>query len=323
MSEISARAFWVTGPRRGEIRSETLGAPRRDELLIRTLYSGISRGTEALVFDNRVPESEHERMRAPFQAGTFPHPVKYGYSSVGRIEGGSGDGSVVFCLYPHQDRYVVPAAAVHTLPPGLPPGRAVLAATLETAVNALWDAPPLTGDRVAVVGAGTVGCLVAWLAARVPGARVELIDVNEGRADVAARLGASFRVPGAAARGADLVFHASATPAGLATALELAGFEATVAELSWYGADAVPVPLGRAFHSQRLTLSASQVGTIGARQRSRWTPQRRMSLVMALLADPVLDALITGESRFDELPDTMGRLAAEPAGTLCHRISYA
>jgi threonine dehydrogenase-like Zn-dependent dehydrogenase len=323
MSELSARAFWVTGPREAELRSEPLAAPASGELLIRTLYTGISRGTEALVYSNRVPESEYERMRAPFQDGTFPFPVKYGYSNVGTIESDSGRGRTVFCLYPHQDRYVVGADAVYALPDGVPAGRAVLAANLETAVNAVWDVPPRAGERVAIVGAGTVGCLVAWLAARVPGTEVELVDVNPGKARIAAALGVGFRAPSEATSEADRVFHASGSADGLATALALAAFEATVAELSWYGSGTVPVALGAAFHSRRLTLRASQVGAVATAQRARWSARRRMELVLRLLTDSALDALVTGESPFDELPATMRRLAAGPGDALCHRISYA
>ena len=322
--DIEARAFWVAEPKRGEIRTEVLHAPAADEALVRTLYTGISRGTEALVFNGKVPRSEYERMRAPFQAGAFPAPVKYGYCNVGVVEHGPRAlaGRRVFCLYPHQTHYVVPVAALHALPDDVPPGRAVLAANVETAVNVLWDAAPRGGDRVAVVGAGTVGCVVAWLAARIIATEVELIDVDE-RKDAAARaLGVPFRSPNAARRDADVVVHTSGSGAGLATALELAGVEATIVEASWYGDSAPVVPLGGAFHSRRLTLKSSQVGAVAAAQRARWSNTRRMELVMRLLANAELDALITGESPFEELPTLLARLATSPGYTLTHRIAY-
>jgi threonine dehydrogenase-like Zn-dependent dehydrogenase len=319
-----ARAFWVAEPGRGEIRAEPLRAPAANEALVRTLYTGISRGTEALVFKGRVPPGEKARMRAPFQAGEFPAPVKYGYSNVGVVEQGPAElaNRRVFCLYPHQTRYVVPADALHVLPDGVPPARAVLAANLETAVNVLWDAAPRIGDRVAVVGAGTVGCLVGWLAARVAGAEVELVDVDERKSAAAHALGVPFRLPAAAHRDADVVVHTSGSAAGLATALELAAFEATVAEASWYGDDAPAVPLGGPFHSRRLTLKASQVGAVADAQRARWSHARRMELVMRLLAHAELDSLVTGESPFDELPAVLARLATSPGYTLMHRIVY-
>jgi NADPH:quinone reductase-like Zn-dependent oxidoreductase len=324
MGGEETRAFWIVEPGHGEIRGERLSTPAADEVLVRTLYSGMSRGTETLVFKGAVPRSEFQRMRAPFQAGDFPAPVKYGYSSVGVVETGPEAirGRMVFCLYPHQTRYVVPAAAVYSLPDDVPPARAVLAANLETAVNGLWDAAPRIGDRVAVLGAGTVGCLAAWLAARIPGCEVELLDIDSRKATVASALGVTFRHPSAAARDFDLVIHASGSAEGLETALELAGFEATVLELSWFGDRRPRIALGEAFHSQRLTLRSSQVGAIATAQRSRWSRVRRMQLAFKLLASPELDALISGESRFDELPETLASLAAGTDGALCHRIAY-
>jgi threonine dehydrogenase-like Zn-dependent dehydrogenase len=319
-----ARAFWVAEPGRGEIRPEALRAPAAGEALVRTLFTGISRGTEVLVFKGRVPRSEHERMRAPFQAGDFPAPVKFGYCNVGVVEQGPAEliGRRVFCLYPHQDRYVVPVGALHALPGDLPPGRAVLAANLETAVNALWDAAPRVGDRVAVIGAGTVGCFAAWLTARIAGTEVELIDVDERKAAAARALGVPFRAPDAARGDVDVVIHTSGSAAGLATALALAGFEATVVELSWYGDEPPAVPLGGAFHSRRLTLRSSQVGSVATAQRARWGHARRMQLVMRLLENAELDALVTGDSPFDELPAVLARLASAPGYTLTHRIVY-
>lgn len=324
MPREQVRAFWITGPARGEILPETLPAPGTGEVLVRALYSGISRGTESLVFRHRVPESERERMRAPFQQGEFPAPVKYGYASVGRVEAGPAGlvGRDVFCLYPHQTAYVVPAAAVTPLPDSVPAGRAILAANLETAVNGLWDAAPAIGDRIAVVGAGTVGCLAAWLARRLPGVEIELVDIDPRKAEAARVLGVAFRAPDRASGRADVVLHASGSAAGLATALELADFESTVVELSWHGAGDVGVPLGEGFHAKRLKLVSSQVAVVAARQRARWDRTRRMALVMRLLAADELDALVTGESPFEELPSVMAALARGDSAALCHRIVY-
>ena len=319
-----ARAYWLAAPRRGELRTEPLAPAEPGAALVRSLYSGISRGTESLVFRGEVPQSEYQRMRAPFQAGDFPGPVKYGYCSVGVAEEGPAEllGRPVFCLYPHQTRYRVPASALHPLPEGVPPGRAVLAANLETAVNGLWDGAPRIGDHITVVGAGTLGCLTAWLAGRIPGCRVELIDLNPRRAGIAAALGVGFAEPRQAAPDADLVIHASGSPAGLVLALDLAGVEASVLELSWYGTRQVPLPLGEAFHQRRLNLRSSQVGGINPAQRARWDHRRRLTLALSLLTDPVLDRLITGEDPFERLPEVQARLARDPGDTLMHRIRY-
>lgn len=292
---------------------------------MRALHSGISRGTETLVFRGEVPVSEFDRMRAPHQAGDFPAPVKYGYNSVGLVEQGPPDllGRTVFCLYPHQTHYVVPATAVHVLPSDVPPARAVLAANLETAINALWDAAPRLGDRIAIVGGGAVGLLVAWLAARLPGCQVQLVDTQVARRAIAQQLQVDFALPGDARPEADLVIHASGQSEGLATALNLAAFEATVIELSWYGERPVNVPLGGAFHARRLTLRSSQVGQVATAQRARWDYRRRFALALSLLNDPALDALITDAAPFAELPAVLARLSASRADTtLCHRIDY-
>jgi threonine dehydrogenase-like Zn-dependent dehydrogenase len=322
--QMDARAFWVAAPGRGEIRDETLGPLGDDDVLVRTLYSGISRGTESIVFHGRVPESQRHTMRAPFQVGDFPGPVKYGYACVGVVERGPAAlvDATVFALHPHQTRFILPADAVHPVPDEVPPARAVLAANLETAINGLWDARPHVGDRIAIVGGGTVGCLAAWLAAGVPGCAVELVDINPARMRVADRLGARGVLPSTATKGADLVIHASGAPAGLALALELAGDEARIVELSWFGDQTVSLPLGGDFHSRRLTIASSQVGSVPASQRLRWNIRRRMQLALSLLADPALDVLISGESRFDVLPQVMPTLTASPGDTLCHRIIY-
>jgi NADPH:quinone reductase-like Zn-dependent oxidoreductase len=321
---VEARAFWVTSPGHGEIRVQPLRSPELGELLIRTRWSAISRGTESLVFRGEVPESEWRRMRCPFQEGEFPAPVKYGYSSVGIVEDGPAEalGRRVFCLHPHQDRFIVPSDAVVDVPDTVPDRRATLAANMETAINGMWDATPGPGDRIAVIGAGVVGCLVAALAARLPGAEVELIDIDPTREGIAAALGCHFATPEEASPEADLVVHASGSPAGLATAMTIAGFEATVLEMSWYGTRIVPLELGGTFHSRRLTLRSSQVGAVPAARRQRWSHRRRLTLALSLLRDPVFDVLLTGETEFTELPALMPQLAASSAGVLCHTLRH-
>ncbi|MGW0762551.1 zinc-dependent alcohol dehydrogenase [Streptomyces sp. NPDC002814] len=320
----TARAFWLNSPGLGEIREVDLPECGADEVLVRTLFSGVSRGTETLVFRGGVPESQYAAMRAPFQEGEFPGPVKYGYLNVGVVEEGPTAlvGRTVFCLYPHQTRYVVPAAAVTVVPESLPASRAVLAGTVETAVNALWDAAPLIGDRIAVVGGGMVGCSVAALLARFPGVRVQLVDADPARAKVAEALGVGFAAPADALGDCDLVVHASATEQGLTRSLELLTDEGTVLELSWYGDRQVSLPLGEAFHSRRLVIRSSQVGTVSPARRSSRTYADRLALALDLLADPALDALVTGESAFEELPDVLPRLASGEIPALCHRVRY-
>lgn len=317
----AARALWQVAPGVAELRAAQAD-PAPGQVTVVTLFTGISRGTERLVSQGRVPASEGARMRAPMQEGDFPFPVKYGYCAVGQVADGPTAGQAVFALHPHQDRFACDPAALVPLPQGLPPARAVLAANMETALTILWDSGAGPGDRVAVVGAGVVGALAGYLAARLPGAQVTLIDTNPARAALAAALGCAFALPQDAGEGwADVVIHASAHPAGLATALALAGLEATVAEASWYGAGTVPVPLGGAFHSQRLRLVGTQVGRIPSGRAPRWTYRRRMDTALALLADPRLEALVSGETDFADLPARYGAILDDPE-TLCHRIRY-
>jgi NADPH:quinone reductase-like Zn-dependent oxidoreductase len=321
----SVHALWYTGPGRAEIRSEASETgPRAGEVRIEALYGGISRGTERLVFTGAVPSSEYDRMRAPFMAGDFPFPVKYGYATVGRVVAGPDAlvGRTAFALHPHQTAFTLPADRVALLPAEVPASRGVLAANMETALNALWDAAPGPADRIAVVGAGVIGCLCAWLAARLPGAAVTLIDIDKSRATVAAALGAGFAIPEGAPEDCDLVIHASASPAGLATALRLAGNEGTVLELSWYGEGEIAVPLGRAFHSRRLRLISSQVGQVAASHRPRWSHRRRMEAALALLADPALDALMAPAVDFNDLPAALAKILTGPGGVLCQLIRY-
>ena len=321
---VQALAYWLREPGVGELRPVRLPEPGPGEVLVRTRHTGVSRGTETLVHRGGVPASQYAVMRAPFQEGDFPGPVKYGYLNVGVVEQGPPEllGRTVFCLYPHQSAYVVPASAVVVVPPGVPARRAVLAGTVETAVNAVWDAAPLLGDRVAVVGAGMVGCAVACLLGRYPGMAVTLVDVDPARAGTATALGVEFALPAAAPDGLDLVVHASATGAGLQLSLDLLATEGEVLDLSWYGDSEVRLSLGGAFHSGRLAIRASQVGAVAPARRGRRSPAQRLALALQLLRDPAFDALLTGASGFADLPATMARLAAGDLPALCHTIDY-
>lgn len=319
-----ALAFWLREPGVGEIRSVPL--PRRGpgDVLVRTLRSGVSRGTETLVFNGRVPADQHVAMRAPFQEGEFPAPVKYGYLNVGVVEAGPPAlrGRTVFCLYPHQTRYVVPAASVIVVPDGVPAERAVLAGAVETAVNALWDAAPLVGDRVVVMGAGMVGCCVARLLAGIPGVDVTLVDVDPDREKVAPALGVAFARPDEAPEGRDLVVHASATSEGLQRSLDLLAPNGAVIELSWYGEGQVAIHLGGSFHARRLSIRASQVGEVAAARRASRTRRDRLALALELLHDAAYDALLSGSSPFAQLPEVMSQLTVGTLPAICHSIVY-
>lgn len=317
-------AFWATGPRAGELRRETLGVPTDHEVRVRTRWTGVSRGTEAIVLRGEVPESEHDRMRAPFQSGTFPFPVKYGYLNVGVVEQGPLPlvGKTVFTLFPHQSWFVVPADAVTVVPDAVPPRRAVLAGAAETAVNVLWDARPALGDRVTVIGAGMIGCSIARLASGIPGVEVTLVDVDPAKAPVAHLLGVDFASPEDAEPDRDIVIEASGTAEGLSRALELAATDGAVIVASWFGSRPVALDLGADFHSRRLTLVSSQVGAVAASHRARRTTRQRLELALRLLEDPAFDVLLNGSSPWTDLPAAMASIAEGSSDGLCHTIDW-
>lgn len=324
---MMARALWTVAEGRCEIREETLPSRAPDQALIRTLASGISRGTERLVLTGRVPESQYAAMRCPFQAGDFPFPVKYGYSAVGVVEDGPAAlvGRRIFCLHPHQDRFLAPAGMCIPVPDDVPDARAVLAANMETAVNILWDARPLAGERALVIGAGVVGLLVAALLTRMPGMEVVVCDLDPRRRAVVEALGATFAAPEDAPAGRDLVIHASADPAGLRRALELCAFEARIIEASWYGTREAALPLGEAFHAKRLQIVSTQVGAIAPAMRGRRSHGERMALALSLLADQRFDALLAPATPFAGLAAAMPGLLSPPPGAaapLCAVVAY-
>ena len=317
------QALWYVAPGQAEIRSEPVAPLKGGEVRVRAVASALSRGTERLVFSGLVPESEYDRMRAPFMGGAFPFPVKYGYAMVGRVEGGPAElkNRLCFALYPHQTAFNLPAEHIVPLPAGLPPERAVLAANMETALNATWDGEAEKAHRIAVVGAGVLGLLVARLCVKLS-RDVTVVDIEPSRAASAEKLGAAFAAPDAAPTDCDLVIHTSASEAGLATALGLAAFEGTVLELSWYGTKEVRVPLGGAFHSQRLKLVSSQVGYVAPSHRATWTYRRRLEHALTLLDDPVLDALLAAPVAFRDLPEKLPAILNPTSGVLCQLVRY-
>ncbi|RKR75250.1 zinc-dependent alcohol dehydrogenase [Frondihabitans australicus] len=321
----TATAFVVDAPGRGSLQTVELPDPAPGDVVVRTLWTGISRGTETTVFTGRVPESERERMRAPFQRGEFPGPVMYGYLNVGVVEQGPAAlmGREVFCLSPHQSRYVVPASGVLPLPDGVPARRAVLAGAVETAVTVLWDAEPLVGDRIAVIGGGMIGAAICRLLRALPGVEVTLVDVDESKRDLARSLGVGFATPDDAPAGQDIVINASGSGDGLQLGLRLVADEGEVIEASWYGDREVTLRLGEDFHSRRLSIRASQVGRVPARRRGSRSTRDRLALALLLLRDPAFDTLLTGTSGWQELPDALAALASGRLNALCHTIDWS
>jgi len=320
VDNLKAHALWLVNKGQADV----LEMPVRQEpdgLIIKTLYSGISRGTERLVFEGRVPRNEHETMRAPFQEGDFSFPLKYGYSSVGTCLQGALEGKTVFALFPHQTLFALPVDAAILVPNSIPPERAILTANMETALNIVWDAGVLPGDKVAVIGAGVIGALTAYLSAKILGTEVTLIDIDPSKASIAQAFNCQFKSPEALDESFDVVIHASATSQGLATGMKIAGIEAKIVEASWYGDRETPVRLGAAFHQKRLQIRSSQVGRLPLDKTARWTFRRRLEKAISLLKDPVLDHLISGESSFETIAHDYSKIL-NAKDTLCHRIRY-
>jgi threonine dehydrogenase-like Zn-dependent dehydrogenase len=319
-----ARALWYARKGVAELRAAPLPRPQPGEATVRTLFSGISRGTERLVFNGAVGQSEWERMRGPNQEGAFSFPVKYGYCATGVVEEGPSQliGRTVFCLHPHQDYFNMPVVDLVPVPDGVPARRATLTANMETALNALWDGGAGPGDRIVVVGAGVVGLLVTSLAARLPGAEVTAVDVDESRRPIVEALGGRFARAEQGPQDADIVFHASASAAGLNTAIKCAGLEGTIVEMSWYGDKPVAADLGGAFHSRRLKLVSSQVGQVATSRRPRWDYRRRVEAAVQLLAVPALDQLVAEEIALEDTPRELPRILAAGAQGLAPVIRY-
>ncbi|MEO0790956.1 MAG: zinc-binding alcohol dehydrogenase [Pseudomonadota bacterium] len=320
-----ARALWYVDRELVALHEEELNLHiGASDVLVETLYSGLSRGTERLVYFGAIPTSERETMRAPRQMGNFPFPVKYGYCAVGIIRKGPQSlwNRVAFCLHPHQDFFVAPASTITLVPPGLSPKRATLAANMETAINAHWDAQTAVGDRIIVIGAGIVGLLTAYVASRIPGTEVTLVDVNPAQRTLAQKLDIPFSSPAEMPADADVVFHTSASEAGLQAAIDVAGFEGRIIEMSWFGSRGVTLGLGGQFHSKRLQLISSQVGQVAAPRRPRWTYGRRLAKAIDLLDDPRLDCLVADEIPFDRLPELLPRVFSDDAAGLPPVIRY-
>ncbi len=317
-------ALWYAAEGRCELRPAALGTLRPGQALVRATHSCVSRGTERLILMGKVPPSEYERMRGPGMEGAFPFPVKYGYQAAGVVEAGPPGllGKRVFALHPHQTRFPIEAAGLTVIPDGIPSRRAALAANMETALNAVWDSGAGPGDRIVVVGAGVVGLLIAFLSASLPGAEVTVVDVAAERAALAKNFGCGFALPDQAPGDADIVFHASSTGAGLQTALDCAGFEAAVVEVSWHGAGQVSLSLGGAFHSRRLRLISSQVGQVSPSRRARWSYSRRIQAALGMLRDDRLDALITHEIAFADAPGALPKLLTEAKDALGILLVY-
>ena len=311
---MSARALFHTAPRRVEIRELPVPRAARGEVVVRTVCSGISTGTERLIFRGDVPQDVALDDTIKALAGTFRYPFPYGYACVGRVEGQDG---LVFAFHPHQDTFAVAASDLIALPAV---GRAAgtLFPLVETALQVTLDADASYADRVVILGAGTVGLLTALLLKR-SGRRPLCAEPQAWRRDLAARLGIAAVTPEEVEKEVPLVIDASGNAQAPARALEILAHEGTLLIASWFGSQPVPMPLGGAFHRRRLTIRSTQVSTIPARMSGTWTIARRRAEAAALLPELPLDELCTHAFPFAAAADAF-RAVDENTPGLMHAV---
>lgn len=316
------RELWFEAPRAARLRDAAPLVAGPGEIVARAIASGISRGTELLLYRGEGPTPFDPSM------GAATYPCRYGYAWVGEVTSagdgaGLGIGQRIFALAPHGDEHRADARSVRAIPDGIPATRATLAANLETGVNAAWDARVGLGDRALVVGGGVVGLACALAAAR-SGADVTVVEPAGHRRDAALAIGAARAVAtdGELDGRFDVVFEVTGRPESLTSAIERAADEARVVIASFYGARIAPVPLGDAFHRRRLSLVSSQVSRIPPERAARWDHARRFELVLALLQDARLDAMIDPPRPFERAAEVYAELDARPAEGLHATFAY-
>ena len=326
-----ARRLVYPGPFRAQIVPVQLASLKKGHVLVKAVFGGISRGTESLVFQGKVPQSEWANMRCLHQDGEFEFPVSYGYSLVGSVvetanaSGRLRVGDRVFVMHPHQNEIVVEEHYCNVLPAGLPDERAVLSANAETALNAIWDAGLTRGDTVAVFGAGVLGLLIAVIAAKRIDSQIVVIDRLDDRRETVERLGLRFLGPSDEIEyreNFDCIFNTTASGEALQNAINLANFEGRIMEVSWYGNKPVELCLGGRFHSQRLSIISTQVGSVSKQMRPDVSPADRMQLAMAELLDARFDYLLEPPIAFKKLPEAIAGILGENKNALCQLISY-
>jgi 2-desacetyl-2-hydroxyethyl bacteriochlorophyllide A dehydrogenase len=321
----------------GELRTEPLPPLGADEVAVRAVASGISAGTELLVYRGQVPADLPLDLLT--LAGSFRYPIKYGYASVGRVTAVGAavrdlaPGALVFALHPHQDAYVLPAERAVPLPAGVPADHGVFLANLETAVNVALDAAPRLGETVLLCGLGVVGLLVLQALLRTGVEQVIAVDPLPHRRALAERLGAALAIAPSDdlaaqvrahthGRGADLAVEISGAPAALGPAIEAVADEGTVVVASWYGTKPVPLQLGGHFHRGRVRLRSSQVGHLDPALAPRWDYARRLAVAQRLLTTLPLADLISHRLPFADAPAAFALLDQRPDQALQIVLTY-
>ena len=321
-------------------REEEVGIPQANEILVETLYTGISHGTEMLVYRGEVaPGLELDPSLKTFK-GCFGFPIKYGYSNVGRIielgsrVSGLRKGDIVFAHNPHETIYTISENQAMKLPEAVLPSWGIFIASVETAINCVWDANIHLGESVVIFGQGIIGLLITQLM-RISGAgRIFTVDKLEKRRNISQKLGADFafdpnkaNLPSVITEltdgiGADVIIEASGSPDALDSALKLAAFQGTVVVVSWYGTKPVTLNLGEDFHRERVKIKSSQVSFVDPSLTPRWNIGRRMALALKILPQLNLKELISHIYPFEEAPSAYDKIDKNPEEVLQVILRY-
>lgn len=313
----SSRSLWHIDAGHSEIRSQNLD-PLPGQILLQSLYSLISLGTEKTIALGGVPGNVYDKMKVPYMEGSFSLPVKYGYSLVARSE----EGQCYHLMHPHQDLVSVNPESLTPVPPGIPPSRAVLVSNMETALTAYWDAGPLKDEKIMIAGFGLIGALTALLL-RLKGFQdITVYEPDATRTGLARRLGFHTGDPGFDPGPFDLAFHSSGNASGLQHCLEVMGPEGRILELSWYGRQKITLGLGEHFHINRLRIIASQVSSIPRNLQGAWNFAKRKQEVLSLLADPCWDRLEIEEVPFETSPAVFYKIRHSQTKGLTYILKY-
>jgi len=314
--------------------------PATGEVRIQTLFSGISHGSEMMVYRGEIPADLSLDATLPSLQGNFSFPIKYGYASTGRIidvgEGVNGleAGDLVFAFNPHETCYTVPATVVIKLPEGLDPKHGIFAANVETALNALLDAAPRLGERAVIIGQGVVGLLITQLVRKAGASLIVTSDMYAKRRALSQKAGANLVVDPATeslddrvyemtgGAGADVVIEVSGEPRALNDAIKITAQEGRVVVVSWYGTKRADLALGSDFHRKRLTLRSSQVSNLDPSLAPRWTIARRRQLAASYLSELLLEELISNVVPFEQAGEAYRLICEQPQEVIQVVLGY-
>lgn len=312
MKKLSAESFWIRKKNNSFIKKHSISIPQNNEVLVKTIYSGISYGTEKIVYSGNVPKSQRSLMRCPYQEGEFGSNVKYGYMNVGKVMNGPSKlvNRYVYTLYPHQTQYVLPLEELTFIPKLIPIKRCLLTANMETAINAMWDTLPTCGDKILIIGAGIVGFLMAYILMTIIGIEILLIDTDKEKSKIAKIFGIKFSCSIPKSYNANIIYECSGNPSVIDILSSHVNDETVICIMSWYGNSVSNINFGNEFFSKRTKILFSQVAKVSHNRDKYWNNKKRKDLAISLLNDDKLDNLIEKDMiSFHDLPEFFSNTA--------------